>query len=210
MKGLLKRYNSHVTFFVTQFDSLDSNEIRMLKELEKEGHEIGSHGALHVVAEYYIKGKTYNEYIENEIDASIFYMNKNGFAPKAFAYPYGAKYWFTDMILLKKFGIIRGVEPMNIEKDLTLIDDIYYTYNGDKTLSSIGIDKSNGLTKQMIDKAIKRAFNNKEVLMLYGHSPTTGADNGAYNFDPNILEYILNEAQKKNLKFMTYEDLISD
>jgi len=210
MRELLKRYNSHVTFFVTQFDSLDSGEIEMLKELEKEGHEIGSHGALHVVSEYYIKEKTYKEYIEHEIDASIFCMKKNGFAPRSFAYPYGAKYWFTDMILLKKFRVIRGVEPINIEKDLTLIDDIYYTYNGDRTLSSAGIDISNGLTKQMIVKAIKRAFNNKEVLMLYGHSPITGTDIEAYNFDTNILEYILSEAQKNNLEFMTYEDLISD
>ena len=51
MKELLKQYNSHVTFFITQFDSLDSGEIKMLRELEKEGHEIGSHGALHVVSE---------------------------------------------------------------------------------------------------------------------------------------------------------------
>ena len=48
IKDLLKKYNSHVTFFITQFDSLDSTEIRMLRELENEGHEIGSHGALHV------------------------------------------------------------------------------------------------------------------------------------------------------------------
>jgi peptidoglycan-N-acetylglucosamine deacetylase len=210
MKELLKSYNCRVTFFITQFDSLDSSEIKMLKELEKEGHEIGSHGALHAVSEYYIKEKTYKEYIENEIDASISSLKKNGFIPKSFAYPYGAKYWFTDMILLKKFEILRGVEPINSEKDLSLIDNIYYTYNGDQTLSSIGIDKNNGLTKEMIDKAIKRAFNNKEVLMLYGHSPITGTDSGAYNFDMYLLKYILNEAQSNNLEFMRYKDLISD
>ncbi|MEJ7644995.1 MAG: polysaccharide deacetylase family protein [Chryseolinea sp.] len=210
IKELLKRYNSHVTFFITQFDSLEPGEIRMLKELQTEGHEIGSHGALHAISEYYIKEKTYNEYIENEIDANISSMKKSGFNPKSFAYPYGAKYWFTDMILLRKFKIVRGIEPINDEKDLTLIDNIYYTFNGDQTLSSIGIDKNNGLTKGMIDKAIKRAFDNKEVLMLYGHSPIARTDNGAYNFDIYILEYILSEAQKNNLEFMRYEDLISE
>ncbi len=210
MKELLKRYHSHVAFFVTQFDSLDQSEIEMLKELEKEGHEIGSHGALHVVSEYYIKEKTYNEYITDEIDASILSMQKNGFTPKSFAYPFGAKYWFTDRMLLKKFKILRGVEPINEERDLTLIDNIYYTYNGDRTLAAIGIDKNNALTKEMIDKAIKRAIHEKEVLMLYGHSPTTAAGNGAYDFDIHLLEYILSEAQKNDLQFITYKELISD
>ena len=123
MKELLKKYNSRVTFFITQFDSLEPSEIEMLKELEKEGHEIGSHGALHVVSENYIKAKTYKEYIENEIDASIFSMKKKGVTPKSFAYPYGAKYWFTDMLLLKKFRILRGVEPINNETGLSLLDN---------------------------------------------------------------------------------------
>ncbi len=210
MRDLLKKYSSQVTFFVTQFDSLDSSEIIMLKELERDGHEIGSHGALHVVSEFYIKENTYKEYLENEIDASISSMIERGFTPKSFAYPYGAKYWFSDMILLKKFKILRGVEPINNEKNLTLLDNIYYTYNGDKTLSSIGIDKINGLTKEIINKAIKRAFDNKEVLMLHGHSPLTNTENTNYNFDINLLEYILNEAKKNDLEFIRYEDLILD
>jgi peptidoglycan/xylan/chitin deacetylase (PgdA/CDA1 family) len=208
LKGLLKKYNSRVTFFVTQFNSLDSTEIEMLRELENEGHEVGSHGALHVLSEYYIKEHSYNEYIENEIEASISAMRKSGFKPRAFSYPYGAKYWFTDMILLRKFEVLRGVEPINNEKDLTLIDDIYYSYDGDRTLSSIGIDKNNGLTREMLSKAINRALNNKEVLMLYGHSPITESDSEGYNFDLNELEYILNEAQKLNLKFIRYQDLL--
>ena len=46
--------------------------------------------------------------------------------------------------------------------------------------------------------------------MLYGHSPITDIDSGVYNFDLNKLEYILSTAQKFNLKFLRYEDLISD
>ncbi|HEX5169943.1 MAG TPA: polysaccharide deacetylase family protein [Cyclobacteriaceae bacterium] len=209
MKELLRKYNSRVTFFVTQFDSLDSIEIKMLKDLEKEGHEIGSHGALHVVSEYYIKEKSYNEYIENEIDASISAMKKNGFTPKSFAYPYGAKFWFTDLILLSKFEVLRGVEPINNERDLTLIDNIYYTFNGDRTLSAIGIDQGSGVAKEMISKAIRRATVNKEVLLLYGHSPITDISDGPYNFDIDLFEYILKEASRNDLEFIKYEDLIA-
>src|SRR5688572_11158013 len=90
MNDLLKKYNSRVTFFITQFDSLDSAEIMMLRQLENEGHEIGSHGALHVISENYIKENSYSEYIKNEIDANSLAMKKNGFVPKSFSYPYGA------------------------------------------------------------------------------------------------------------------------
>jgi len=55
-------------------------------------------------------------------------MKKHGFDPKSFAYPYGAKYWFTDMMLLKKFKILRGVETINNERDLTYI--IHLTETG--------------------------------------------------------------------------------
>jgi len=207
IKDLLKKYNSHVTFFITQFDSLDSTEIRMLRELENEGHEIGSHGALHVISENYIKENSYEEYIKNEINANSLAMKKNGFFPKSFAYPYGAKYWFTDMLLLKKFKILRGVGTINNKRDLTLIDDIYYSFDGDRTLAAIGIDQGVGLTKEMIKNAIKRASVNHELLMLYGHSPITKTDDGPYNFNIDLLEFILNEAKENHLKYFKYGEL---
>ena len=207
MKDLLKKYNSHVTFFISQFDSLDSADISMLRQLEHEGHEIGSHGALHVLSENYIKENSYGEYMKNEIDANIFAMKKNGFVAKSFAYPYGAKYWFTDMLLLKKFKIVRGVEAINNERDLTLIDNIYYSFDGDRTLSAVGIDQGAGLTEEMIKKAINRASNNHELLMLHGHSPITEMDNGPYNFNIDLLEFILNQAKENNLKYLKFSDL---
>ena len=207
MKDLLKKYNSHVTFFISQFDSLDSSEIKMLRQLENEGHEIGSHGALHVLSENYIKENSYDEYIKNEIDANSSAMKKHGFDPRSFAYPYGAKYWFTDMLLLKKFKILRGVEAINSERDLTLIDNIYYSFDGDRTLSAIGIDQGTGLTKEMIKNAIKRASDNQELLMLYGHSPITTTDNSPYNFNIDLLEFILNEAKENHLKYLKFSDL---
>lgn len=205
MAELLRKYRSRATFFVTQFDSLDSTDIRMLKELELDGNEIASHGAMHSVSEHYIREHGYREYVDKEIDAGIASMKRNGFNPKSFAYPYGAKYWFTDFILLRKFKILRDVEPMNNEKDLTLIDRIYYTYNGDRTLSSIGIDNNVGITNEMVDRAIQRALAKKEVLMLYGHSPT--AQENGYHFDTVLLEHILCEADRNKLQFFTFEDL---
>lgn len=54
MRSLLNRYDAKVTFFISEFDSLSEKEIQWLNELAADGHEIGSHGAMHVNAEYYI------------------------------------------------------------------------------------------------------------------------------------------------------------
>lgn len=208
MRDLLKKYDTHVTFFVSRFDSLTAAEIEMLKELQKEGHEIGSHGALHTNAEVYIKENSYEEYLKNEIQQNILSMNKNGFYPTSFAYPYGAKYWFTDFLLLKRFKVLRGVASMNAEKDITSINEIYYSFNNDHALSALGLDGNSGITKDVIKKGIRRASDRNEVLLLYGHCPTKNSINSAYKFDITILEYILIEAKKNNLKYFRISELV--
>lgn len=207
MRDLFKEYNASVTFFVTQFDSLSSSEVDMLRELEKEGHEIGSHGALHVISENYIKAYSYNQYLKNEIEASIASMRSQGFEPKAFAYPYGAKYWFTDILLLDKFEVLRGVASIDDEHDITSIDEIFYDFDDDRTLNAISMDQNSRLTKDMIQKAMKRASDNKEVLLLYGHCPINNNDRSAYNFDIEFLKFILSEAKSNNLKHFKMSEL---
>lgn len=207
MRDLLKEYNASVTFFITQFDSLNSLEVDMLRELENDGHEIGSHGALHVISENYISTYSYNQYLKNEIEANSASMRSQGFVPKSFAYPYGAKYWFTDILLLDKFEVLRGVANLNDEHDITSIDEIFYDFDDDRTLNAISIDQNSRLTKGMIQKAMKRASDNKEVLLLYGHCPINNNDKSAYNFDIEFLKFILSEARSNNLKHFKMSEL---
>jgi hypothetical protein len=61
---------------------------------------------------------------------------------------------------------------------------------------ALGIDQSSGVTNEMLQKALKRARENCEVLLLYGHCPLRGAGTNAYNFDLNLLESIVKNAQK--------------
>jgi peptidoglycan/xylan/chitin deacetylase (PgdA/CDA1 family) len=208
MRTLLNKYNAKVTFFVTQFDTLTASEIRMLKALQDDGHEIGSHGMLHVSSESYINENSYEAYLKNEIDPAISAMNNAGFHPRSFAYPYGAKYWFTDLLLSKKFKVLRGVTAMNAEKDITRINEIYYAFNNDRTLSAMGIDVNSGLTKKIFRDGIRRALDKNEVLLLYGHFPSDNAVKIPYSFDINFLEFILIEAGKHNLKYYTMRELV--
>jgi hypothetical protein len=98
-----------------------------------------------------IKENSYSDYLDKEIDKGIRAMDSLGFNCVSFAYPYGAKYWFTDFLLLKKFKFLRGVAPLNEEKNISKIDEVYYLFDDNKTLSAIGFDDISGVTQSMID-----------------------------------------------------------
>jgi peptidoglycan-N-acetylglucosamine deacetylase len=206
MSNLLDRYDAKVTFFITQFDSLTENELKKLNHLESLGHEIGSHGYMHVESETYIKENFWYEYIENEIIANKKAMILKGFHPTSFAYPYGAKYWFTDFLISRHHKSIRSDLPMNTEKDLTKINDIYYDFDGDYNFYSMGFDNNYELTRPMIAQAMKRAHDNNEVLFLHAHVPDKGQID-KYTFSISLLDFILKEANKQGLKFFIFSDL---
>ena len=131
-------------------------------ELKEDGHEIVSHGALHVNARNYILKNGYNNYLSKEIDASILAMRTEKFEPTSFAYPFGAKFLLTDYLLLKKFNVLRGVADLRGKEDITSRPEIYYNFNHDRTLSALSIDQSSGLTKKMVRQGINRAKETKQ------------------------------------------------
>lgn len=205
LRELFQQYNAQVTFFVTQFDSLSYEEIGMLKKLQEDGHEIASHGALHVQAERYIKEYSYKDYLANEIDASVNSMKRKDFNPTSFAYPYGSKYWFTDFLILKRFKITRGVAALR-ERELDQVNETYFSFNGNKKIAAIEFDSQTGLTEKMIVKGIERAQQKNEILILCGHEPNDSSAR-KYSFSKNLLEFILKETNRCRLKYYRVSDL---
>lgn len=201
MRELLAKYEAKVTFFVTQWDSLTPAEINKLKILQQDGHEIAFHGARHVLSEYYIKEHSLEDYLNTEILAGIKSMQAAGFYPTTFAYPYSAKYWGTDRELLKYFYVLRSEEPLRDKTDASTIDACYYENTGERLVYAITIDRNANLKAKGWEKALNRAWQNKEVLLLYGHTPME-------TFDVAFLEEILAMAKSKNLKFFRTSDLI--
>lgn len=201
LRNLFNENKVRATFFITQPASLDSIEIYKLKVLQNDGHEIGFHGNMHVLSEYYINENTYSDYLDREINRGMRTMDSLGFNCVSFAYPYGAKYWFTDFLLLRKFEFLRGVTPLNKEKDISKIDEIYYSFDDNQSLSALGFDAISGVTEGMIDIAIERSIDNQEVLLLYAHTPTTDEQDGGYYFNIDLLRHIIQQANKKKVGF---------
>ena len=56
---------------------------------------------------------------------------------------------------------MRGVTPLNEEKDISKIDEVYYSFNDNKTLSAVGFDDISGVTQSMIDVALERSIDNQ-------------------------------------------------
>lgn len=205
MSGLLAKYNAKATFFVTHFDSLTSEEIDILHSFRRDGHEIGSHGALHVLSETFIREHGYEAYLREEIDGSIVHMREAGLEPTSFAYPFGSSYWFTDHLLGNRFKMLRGVAQLPRGTNVDELDEIYYDGNGNKVLA-LSIDVGADITKEQLNDALNRAQERNEVVLFFAHKPRCGTAE-PYTFDPGLLEDLLASATKKGMVWYTVSDL---
>lgn len=216
LRPLLRRYNAKCTFYITQPAMLSEEEVKMLRQLQKEGHEIGCHGAMHVRSMYYIWDFSLDEYMKNEIFFALSTMKKQGFSPKTFAHPGGSQTWYSDCELLKYFTLLRDVSmktrtiwDYDYTHEIEDIDEIYYQHDNNQKVHALLIDTSAKLTISDIKKGLNRASKEGSVLMLFGHKPLTkNAQKGnEYGFDIQFLEQILLESAKLNLKTYTMQEL---
>jgi peptidoglycan-N-acetylglucosamine deacetylase len=204
LRPLFKKYNVRATFFITQFDSLSQIEVNLLKEFAKDGHEIGSHGAKHVLAETYIKENGYNQWLDEEVDASIEMMKNAGFDPRSFAYLTALNTGSQICYFLNDSNVLVGLRLLTVRK--TLPQWIKFTLSGTtREFFALGFDRNSGLNDVMISGAMASAKRKKEVLFLYGHYPANTGD--PYSFDIHPLENILREASANGLKFVTCSEV---
>ncbi len=179
-----------------------------MKEFENKGNEIGSHGNLHVNAEFFIKKHSYSKYLEDEIEQSVKKMKQHGFNPQCFAYPYGAKYWFTDILLSRYFEITRGVADLRGIDDISTISDIFYDRSkNSSSINALNIDKISNPKKEEFINGMNKAVETNTIFMLFGHYPSNSSDDNPYSFEIETLEYILENAKNLDLKFYTVSEL---
>ena len=217
LRPLLKKYNVKSTFYITQPDSLSVEEVNILHELRKDGHEIGCHGAMHVRSMYYIWENSLEEYMENEIFQALKTMKKQGFTPKTFAHPGGSQMWYSDRELLKYFSILRDVSLKNrnlwgyeYTREIDDMDEIYHQHDNTQRVNALLIDVGTKLTIEDLQKGLKRAKGEGSVMMIFGHKPLNENTKkiNEYGFDIHFLEQILAESAKLELKFYRMDELL--
>ncbi|MDR6807685.1 peptidoglycan/xylan/chitin deacetylase (PgdA/CDA1 family) [Dyadobacter sp. BE34] len=216
LRPLFQKYNAKATFFITCPDSLNAEEVAMLKQLEKEGHEIGFHGTVHAKSTELMAAGGPKGYIEAELEPGLRHMHAAGFKPTSYAHPGGNHNDRVDSVLLAKgFTILRDVAISRRKfKGIQLyawpprwMNAIYYAFKGEQKVDALMIDYDE-VTEEEIVEAIREAKENGTALMVFGHEPLYSApQNGKYGFNVSFLAAVLREADKQKLKFYTMSEL---
>lgn len=218
LRPLFQKYNAKATFFITCPDSLNAEEVAMLKQLEKEGHEIGFHGTVHAKSTELMAAGGPKGYIETELEPGMRHMAAAGFKPTSYAHPGGNHNDRVDSVLLAKgFTILRDVAIARRKfKNVQLyalpprwMSWIYYPFQREQKVDALMIDYDE-VTEEEIAEAIREARESGTALMVFGHAPLYQKDairKGEYGFDVAFLASILAEARRQKLKFYRMSEL---
>ena len=217
LRPLFQKYDAKVTFFLTCPDTFTPDEIIKIKQLQKDGHEIGFHGTIHGNATEMLKSQGAQKYIEIELEPGLKNLEQIGIKPTSYAHPGGNHTGQADSILLANgFKILRDVAQA--ERKLfgipiyhfapRIMSWIYYPFNKEQVVDALMIDEGTNISENEIKEAIKKAKDTNTTLMLFGHQPLyEKPKNGQYGFSVAFLETILKEAKAQNLKFCTMSEL---
>jgi peptidoglycan-N-acetylglucosamine deacetylase len=216
LRPLFQKYNAKATFFITCDDSLNAEEVAMLKQLEKEGHEIGFHGTVHAKSTELMAAGGPKGYIETELEPGMRHMTAAGFRPTSYAHPGGNHNDRVDSVLLTKgFTILRDVAISRRKYNgfqlyalpAKWMNWIFYPFEGEKKVDALMID-TDEVSEEEITEAIGKAKETGTALMVFGHEPLYGPpQSGEYGFNVSFLAAILREADKQGLKFYTMSEL---
>ncbi|WP_229212673.1 polysaccharide deacetylase family protein [Dyadobacter soli] len=216
LRPVFQKYNAKATFFITCPDSLNAEEVSMLKQLEKEGHEIGFHGTVHAKSTELMAAGGPEGYIKAELEPGLRHMHAAGFRPTSYAHPGGNHDDRVDSVLLaKNFTILRDVAISRRKfKGFQLyawpprwMNAIYYAFDRQQKVDALMIDYDE-VTEEEIAEAIQEVKENGTALMVFGHEPLYSApSNGKYGFNVSFLAAVLREAHSRKLKFYTMSEL---
>lgn len=217
LRPLFQKYNTRVTFFLTCPDTLTSDETDKIKQLQKDGHEIGFHGTLHGNATEMIGAHGPQKYVEIELEPGLKHLAQIGIRPTSYAHPGGNHTDQADSILLANgFKILRDVAQA--ERKLfgipvyhfapSIMKWIYYPFSKEQIVDALMIDEGTNISEKEIKEALKKAKDTNTAIMIFGHQPLYDKPkNGAYGFSVAFLETILKEAKIQKLKFYTMSEL---
>lgn len=109
LRPLFDRHGARATFFISSFWVLTEDELRMLRELDGDGHAIEYHSTNHLDAEEFVASNGMERYLAEDIFPDLERMRAAGFDPTSFAYPYGARTSAIDDAMLQHFRMLRAI-----------------------------------------------------------------------------------------------------
>jgi peptidoglycan/xylan/chitin deacetylase (PgdA/CDA1 family) len=196
---LLDSFHVKATFYISNYNRLNADQIQKLHEIEKRGHEIGYHTSNHPDLTKYYQQNGLQKLMKSEILDGLSLMNKDGFYPKTFAYPYGSHLPELDCAILKYFNSVR---MLNSTSDYA---QSLSASGGNQQLYAIVLDDVNGKSLNFIDAMIKNAKDGKDCFVVLVHEINNSKVSYSMSYDR--LKHMLVSAQASGLHYYTASDL---
>jgi peptidoglycan-N-acetylglucosamine deacetylase len=188
------------TFYVCRYNRFTAEQKQKLAVIQSHGHEIAFHSTNHYnMLDYVYRYKhTVDELMQNEIVCGLKLMNKDGFYPTTFAYPYGARNGLYDNMLMRYFKSVRALNGTNdYSKSLAPTEK-------NKLLYGLGVDKSSKRTDEVVLQVIKSASENNTCAVFVAHDINTSIK---LSVTLERLSKMINYAKQLGLKFYTVSEI---
>ncbi len=188
------------TFYICKYNRFTADQKRKLSIIQSHGHEIAFHTSNHYnMEEYVYKQKhTIEELMLNEVQTGLKLMNKDGFYPTTFAYPFGAHNGLFDKELMRYF---KSVRALNGTQDFS--KSIVPTQNNE-VLYGLGIDKSSNRSDADIISVLQSAKNNNTCAVFVAHDINSRSK---FSITIQRLLMIVTFVKANNLKFYTASEI---
>ena len=196
---LLDSMGVKATFYISNYNKFTAAQKAKLHKLQEHGHEIAFHSTTHANFLKESNSGGCDKLIKEEVIAGLELMNKDGFYPTTFAYPFGKHSEVLDKLLYKYF---KSVRALNGTQDLTRS---LASLENNKLLYGLGIDET---SKRSMDKIkgllfLAQQTNHCAVLLVHNIQRT--------DTDMQIpvwkLKEVLTNAISLHLKFYTISEI---
>lgn len=197
---LLDSFGVKATFYISNYDHVNLQQKIKLQEIQNHGHEIGFHTLNHPDLTAYIQKWGIQKLIDDEIVEGLRLMNKDGFYPTSFAYPYGSHLPQLDVRLWRYFKSLRALNgTTNYSKSCT-----GSKYN--PMLYAFVIDEKAHKSMNIIERLMRGTKRNGNCLVFCAHQ-INSEDAGTYSVSEERLRRILTLARQLDLKFYTADEV---
>ena len=196
---LLDSFGVKATFYISNYNKLNKEEINKLRIIKRCGHEIAFHTTNHFNMVKYLNNEGMEALIQNEILAGLSKLNADGFYPTTFAYPYGHHTQALDNTLLKYFKSVRALNGTNnYSRSLATT-----SYN--EILYGLGIDESSKRPMSTILQLVNNAHDDNNCLVLVSHH--TDLPGTKFITTHSTLREIIKKAVSLDMQFYTISEI---
>ncbi len=195
---LLDSFGAKVTFYISSYHNFTQAQKDKLKEIQQHGHEIAYHTTNHYNLTDYLRYNSIDKLLQYEVYDDLKKMNRDGFYPTTFAYPYGAYNEYLNYRLLKIFRSVRvlnGTNDFSKSVTRTSSNDILY---------GLGVDNEKH-SRGMLQKMIELARKNNNCVVLVAHQIQN--PRAKFRVTYETLKCILQKVRDMNMRFYTISEI---